>query len=109
MKRGDLYSAVPPGDYGKPRPVVIVQSDLFADRDSVTVCLLSSTLIDAPLFRVRVVPGTHNRLRKASDVMVDKLMTVKRTRLTTALGSLTTDEIASLDRALARWLSLPGP
>ena len=109
MKRGDLYSAVPPGDYGKPRPVVIVQSDLFADRDSVTVCLLSSTLIDAPLFRVRVAPGTHNRLRKASAVMADKLMTIKRTRLTTALGSLTAAELASLDRAIARWLSLPGP
>ncbi len=109
MKRGDLYSAVPPGGYCKPRPVVIVQSDLFAGRDSVTVRLPSSTLIDAPLFRVRSEPGSHNCLRKASDVMVDKIMTVKRIRLTTALGSLASDELALLDRALARWLSLPVP
>ena len=109
MKRGELYSAAPPGDYGKPRPVVIVQSDLFAGRDSVTVCLLSSTLIDAPLFRVRIEPGSHNRLRKASDVMIDKIMTVKRIRLTSTLGSVTSDELALLDRALARWLSLPVP
>lgn len=109
VKRGDLYSAIPPGDYGKPRPVVIVQSDLFAQRDSVTVCLLSSTLIDAPLFRVRLAPGPHNKLRKLSDVMVDKIMTVKRSRLASALGSLTADETAALDQALARWLALPTP
>ena len=54
MKRGDIYAAIPPGDYGKPRPVVIVQSDAFAARDSITVCLLTSTLVDAPLFRVRI-------------------------------------------------------
>lgn len=109
MKRGALYTAIPPGDYGKPRPVVIVQSDLFAERDSVTVCLLTSTLINAPLFRVRVSPGPHNKLSKASDVMLDKLMTVRRSRLATPLGQLTAEETGTLDRALARWLSLPIP
>lgn len=109
MKRGDLYTAAPPGDYGKPRPVVIVQSDLFADRDSITVCLLTSTLINAPLFRVRVEPGPLNKLRKASDIMVDKIMTLKRSRLASPLGSLTADETRLLDQALARWLALPSP
>ena len=109
MKRGDLYAAIPPGDYGKPRPVVIVQSDAFTSRDSVTVCLLTSTLINAPLFRVRIKPGPHNGLRKASDVMADKIMTLKRARLTTAMGSLTQEETALLDHALARWLALPLP
>ena len=107
MKRGDIYTAAPPGDYGKPRPVVIVQSDLFTDRESVTVCLLTSTLVDAPLFRVRIKPGPSNKLRKASDIMVDKIMTVRRSRIGNALGSLTAEETAILDQALARWLGLP--
>lgn len=108
MKRGDIYSAIPPGDYGKPRPVVVVQSDLFTERDSVTVCLVTSTLVDAPLFRVRLAPGPHHKLRKSSDVMADKVMTVRRERLADALGSLTSDEMAALERALLRWLALPG-
>ncbi len=109
MKRGDIYAAIPPGDYGKPRPVVIVQSDAFTARDSVTVCLLTSTLINAPLFRVRIKPGPHNGLRKASDVMVDKIMTLRRARLTAMTGSLTPEETLLFDRALALWLALPLP
>lgn len=107
MKRGDIHAAIPPGAYGKPRPVVIVQSDAFAARDSITVCLLTSTLVDAPLFRVRIEPGALNSLRKASDIMVDKIMTLKRSRLTDAMGTLSGEEIELLDRALGRWLALP--
>lgn len=109
MKRGDIYAAIPPGDYGKPRPVVVVQSDAFAARDSVTVCLLTSTLINAPLLRVRIEPGTQNSLRKPSDIMVDKIMTLKRSRLTDAMGTLSTEETALLDHALGHWLALPTP
>jgi len=107
VKRGEIYKAIPPGDFGKPRPVVIVQSDFFSDRDSVTVCLLTSTLINAPLFRVRIAPGPHNRLRKPSDIMVDKIMTVRRERLSEQVGDLAAGEMAALDRSLAVWLSLP--
>ncbi|MGH8719646.1 MAG: type II toxin-antitoxin system PemK/MazF family toxin [Burkholderiales bacterium] len=107
MKRGELYIATPPRDYGKPRPVVIVQSDLFLEaRDSVTVCLLSSELIDAPLFRVRVKRAPHNRLKRASDVMADKLMTLRKERLGESLGTLSTDELVALDQGLRRWLAL---
>ncbi|MGH8728834.1 MAG: type II toxin-antitoxin system PemK/MazF family toxin [Burkholderiales bacterium] len=107
MKRGELYVAAPPGDYGKPRPVVIVQSDFFiAARDSVTVCLLSSTPIDAPLFRVPVKRGPLNRLKRASEVMADKLMTLRKERLGESLGTLSADELAALDQALRRWLAL---
>lgn len=103
MKRGDLYVATPPGDHSKPRPVVIVQSDLFiAARDSITVCLLSSETIDASLFRVRVKRAPHNRLKRNCDVMADKIMTVRKERLGEPLGALTTDEIVAVDQALRR-------
>jgi mRNA-degrading endonuclease toxin of MazEF toxin-antitoxin module len=64
-----------------PRPALVIQSDQFAAHATVTVLLVSSTLVDAPLIRVTVHPSERNGLRKPSQVMVDKAMTVKRERL----------------------------
>lgn len=107
MKRGDLLICIPPGDFGKPRPAVIVQADLFNDaRDTLTVCLITGELIDASLFRVRLEPGPDNRLTKPSDVMIDKLMTLKKDRLGTPLGHLTAAQLHAVNDALRRWLDL---
>ncbi|MGH8729047.1 MAG: type II toxin-antitoxin system PemK/MazF family toxin [Burkholderiales bacterium] len=107
MKRGELYVGAPPGEYGKPRPVVIVQSNLFIEeRDSVTVCLLSSESIEAPFFRVPVERSESNRLKRTCYVMVDKLHTLRKERLRQPLGSLSPDELAAVDLALRRWLAL---
>lgn len=107
MKRGDLVICIPPGSFGKPRPAVVVQADMFnAARDSITACLLTSDLVHAPLFRVRVRPGPSNALRKTSDVMVDKVMTLRKERLSIALGRLTFEEMRAVDRALLLWLGL---
>ena len=39
MKRGDVVLVVVPGDYGKPRPAVVIQTDLVNDtHSSVVVC-----------------------------------------------------------------------
>ena len=56
MGRGDLVTVAVSGDSGKPRPALIVQADAFADHATVTVLLLSSALIDAPLLRFTVWP-----------------------------------------------------
>ena len=107
VKRGDLVVCIPPGDYGKPRPAVIVQADLFNEaRESITVCLLTSDLINAPLFRIRIKPGPSNALEKTSDLRVDKLMTLRKERLSQPLGRLTDAELADLNAALALWLGL---
>ena len=72
MKRGELVTAVSSGDYGKPRPAVIVQADIHADHPSVTVLPLTTTLHDAPLFRITVEPGKETGLRRRSQVMIDE-------------------------------------
>jgi PemK-like, MazF-like toxin of type II toxin-antitoxin system len=55
VKRGDLVVVALPGDYGKPRPALVVQSDLFNDAHaSITVAPVSSTIVNTPLFRVTV-------------------------------------------------------
>ena len=46
LKRGDLIVVAVSGDYGKPRPALVVQSDLFNDgHANVTVVPVTSTLV----------------------------------------------------------------
>ena len=78
MRRGDLVTIAMQGDFGKPRSALVIQSDQFDAHATVTVLLLSSTLIEAPLFRLTVDSAPGNGLCKPSQIMVDKAMTVKR-------------------------------
>ncbi|MFZ4803532.1 MAG: type II toxin-antitoxin system PemK/MazF family toxin [Synechococcus lacustris] len=79
MKRGELWTmAGGPGYASKPRPVVIVQDDAFAARDSLTVCLITTDPADLPVFRIAVDPTAENGLKAISRLMVDKVTTVPR-------------------------------
>ncbi len=90
------------GDYGKPRPAVIVQSDAFPESHaSVIICQMSSDVVDAADFRVTVDPSTENGLRVRSQVMADKPVTVRRERIGRHIGRLGVEEIARLNAALA--------
>ncbi|CAA2139150.1 putative endoribonuclease MazF [Methylobacterium bullatum] len=64
MKRGDLVTIAMPGDFGKPRPALIIQSDAFVETGTVTVLLISGTLAEAPLIRTTVEPREANGLKK---------------------------------------------
>ena len=109
MKRGDLWIASGGGDYtGKPRPVVIVQDDRFEQSNSVTVCALTSDPTDAPLFRVVLSPNTENGLDEACRVMVDKVTTVRRERLSRRIGSLSPPDMRQIDRAILVFLGIAG-
>lgn len=77
MRRGDLVTVAATGDYGKPRPAVIVQTDAFPEsHSSVVVCQLTSELADAPDFRVTIGPRPENGLRFTSQVMAGSMRTV---------------------------------
>ena len=104
--RGDLVTVAMPGDFGKPRPALVIQADPFDEHATVTVLLVSSTLIDAPLFRITVQPDPENGLREISQVMIDKAMTVKRGKLGSALGHLDADSMVRVDRCLALFLGI---
>ena len=69
IKRGDLVTVALLGDYGKPRPALVIPSDLFAEHPSVTVLPVTSELRDTPLFRIPVEPSAENNLRSPSQVM----------------------------------------
>jgi mRNA interferase MazF len=109
VKRGDIVLAVARGDYGKPRPAVIVQSDLFnPTHASLLVCLLTTELINAPLFRLPMEATPANGLRETSQIMVDKLLALPRERIRERIGIADDETMLSLNRSLALMLGLAG-
>jgi len=107
MRRGDLVTVAAAGDYGKPRPAVIVQTDAFPENHaSVVVCQLTSELADAPDFRVTIEPKPGNGLQLKSQVMADKPVTVRRERIGQKIGRLDNQDMARLGSALAFVLGL---
>jgi len=106
MNRGDFVTIAMQGDFGKPRPALVIQSDQFSEHATMTVLLVSSTLVEAPLFRVTVKPDTRNGMQKPSQVMVDKAMTVKRDKLGKAFGSASDEVMLEVGRSLAVFLGI---
>ena len=106
MTRGDLVTVALPGTYGKPRPAVVIQSDLFGEHPSVTILPVTSELRDLPLFRVLVSPTDTNGLRTTSEIMVDKAQTVPREKLGPPFGRLDDTTMVAITRALALFLGL---
>lgn len=101
MRRGDIVTVALPGDYGKPRPAVVIQSDWLAETDSVLVCLMTSTLREAPIYRLTVAPTPENGLQVVSQVMVDKIMAVRRVKCGASIGRLDDAALVTLNRMLA--------
>ena len=93
---------------GKPRPVVVVQDDRFDATDSVTVCAFTSDPSEAALFRLVVEPSTLNGLDQTSSLMVDKISTVRRSKLGVQIGRLSSEDVVRLDRAIVVFLGLAG-
>jgi mRNA interferase MazF len=110
MKRGEVWTAAGGADYsGKPRPVVILQDDVFDATRSITICPFTTSLTDAPLMRLSVEPSPDNGLRRASQLMVDKVTTVSREKLERRVGRLSDEDIIRLNRAAIVFLGLAAP
>jgi mRNA interferase MazF len=106
MMRGDLVTVSIPGDFGKPRPALVVQGNQFSEHSSLTVLPVTSALVAAPLLRVTIQPSAENGLLKPSQVMVDKAMTVKRDKVGPAFGSIDADAMVEVERCLAVFLGI---
>lgn len=106
MKRGDVVTLALSGDFGKPRPAVVVQSDLFADHPSVTLLPVTSELRELPLFRIPIEANETNGLARNSEVMVDKIQTVSRAKIGARIGSLPDGEMLAVTRSLALFIGI---
>ncbi|MFZ5467456.1 MAG: type II toxin-antitoxin system PemK/MazF family toxin [Pseudomonadota bacterium] len=106
MKRGDLVTVSLPGDYGKPRPALIIQSDLFGMHPSVIVLPITSELRNTPLFRINLHPADGNGLHRPSQIMVDKPFAIAKAKVGSPFGSLDEGTMIEVERALAVFLGI---
>jgi mRNA interferase MazF len=106
MRRGDLVTVAAPGDYGKPRPALVIQSDLFDEAPSVALCLVTSTLRDIPLLRITVDPSPENGLRRISQIQVDKIISMPRERVGGVIGRLDDAAMLKVNRSLAVFVGI---
>lgn len=104
--RGDLVTIAVQGNYGKPRLALVIQADTFAGLNSMTVLPITSTLVDAPLLRVTIVPSDENGLQQASQVMIDKILTVKSEKVGPTIGRVSSDFLVEIERCLAVFLGV---
>jgi len=107
MNRGDLVTIAIQGDFGKPRPALVIQSDVVRDiHETVTVALLSSRIVQAPIFRLNIAPDDRNGLTKECQIQIDKIMSIRKERIGSTIGKLDDTMLVRVNRALALWLGL---
>ena len=104
MTRGDVVVVSLPGDHGKPRPALVIQSVQFANHPSVTLLPITSHLIEAPLLRIDIGPGAG--LDPPSQVQIDKSHTARRERVGGIIGHADAATITAVNRSLAVFLGL---
>jgi mRNA interferase MazF len=109
LTRGEIWASASGTDYGgKPRPVVIVQHEHFDYLDSVTFCGFTRDPTDIPFFRVAIEPSKSNGLEFPSRIMVDKILTLPKTKVGYRIGQLDDSDVVRLNQALATFLGLVG-
>jgi mRNA interferase MazF len=103
-----IVLAAGPGEYSsKPRPFLVVQSNLFNDtHTSVTLCPMTSVVGGQTLFRVPFSPSVGTGLTAETEVQVDKVQSLRRERITRAIGLAPATTMEQVDQALRRWLAL---
>lgn len=107
IRRGGLVVVAVPGAYGKPRPALIVQADLFADLPSVVICPLTTLLRDdADQFRLTIDPTEANGLREVSQVAVDKITVIPRSKIGEVIGQADDAFLLRFNRTLALFLGV---
>ncbi|MGB4862461.1 MAG: type II toxin-antitoxin system PemK/MazF family toxin [Tepidiformaceae bacterium] len=112
MKRGEVWTVASGSGYsGKPRPAVVVQDEAFEGIDSVTVCMFTTTTVDTEIagvadVRPGVIPSELNGLAESSQIMVDKITTLRVEKVGRRLGELSEADVQALDEALMVYLGL---
>jgi mRNA interferase MazF len=106
MKRSSVVKVALPGDLGKPRPALVIQSDTYDATGTVAVLPITSHLSDITLFRMPLHPSSENGLRHPSHVMIDKITVVRRDKVGGVIGSVGEDLMLEITRKLASFLGV---
>jgi mRNA interferase MazF len=106
-RRGQFVTVALSGDYGKPRPALVVQADLFSDLASVVICPVTTTVRpEMGRLRIAVIPAPANGLRKVSQISIDKIVTVRADKIGPAFGVADEELMNQVSRALALLLNI---
>ncbi len=106
MKRGDIVTVAIQGDYGKPRPAVVIQSDTLSESESVLIVPFTSTLRDVPFYRLVLEPTERNGLKATSQIMVDKIAPCPRSKCGPTIGRLSSEDMLTLSTMLSVMIGL---
>lgn len=107
VTRGDIVVVSLAGDYGKPRPALVIQSDAtLAVTGSVTFCLLTSEIIEGSHLRIDVPCNAETGLKRRSQVQTDKIFTLPMAKIRGPIGRIGNELMSSIDLALALHLGL---
>ncbi|MEH3107949.1 MAG: type II toxin-antitoxin system PemK/MazF family toxin [Sphingomonas fennica] len=108
MRRGSIVIAADRGDFsGKPRPYVVVQATAALEgTTAITLCPITTHLTGAALMRVPVLRLDGTGLLEASEIEVDRIRTIRRSRVKAPIGAVSDDILKQVDAALRRWLEL---
>ena len=107
FRRGDFVVAAAPGSYGKPRPALVVQSDLFSALPSVTLCPITSMIRnDADLLRITVEPSETSGLKEFCQIIIDKITTLPIEKVGKVIGRADDALMIRVNRALATFLEI---
>ena len=103
MRRGDIVTVATNGDYGKPRPAVVIQADALNETklQSSIVALITSQIVEAPLLRIDLGNNERTGLKAKSQIMADKLVTIRKKQIGPKIGRLNSAELQRLNRTLA--------
>ena len=109
MKRGEIWTqSGGPGYAGKPRPALIIQSDLLAGTNSIVTGPFTTDIGAELPARIGFVPDDTNGLRNPSDLMADKITAVSRDKLGSRIGVVSEEEMEQVERALLIVLGFAG-
>ena len=107
MKRGDVVLVVVPSELGRPRPGVIVQADEFnKDLSTIFICPVSSDVQEKLALRPVIEAKPSNGLRLRSQIMTDKMISLRHDRIRSVIGRIDSETSEELDRALLVVLGL---
>lgn len=106
MKRGDVVTVAMQGDFGKPRPAIVIQSNALLGTRHVIVCPFTSSRADVPRIRYRIPSSSENGLRADSLLMLNNVATVSREKCGPVIGTLTAEQMQAINERLAFVLGL---
>ena len=100
MKRGDIVLVAPPGEFGKPRPALILQSDRAFSTGYFTYLPITTDLLRVPNVRIPILPTPANGLRLESEIMVDMVQTASLRRFRPRIGTVDSETLRRVQEAL---------